>query len=443
MNLGSGHPLPQLLLQAVLIGINALFAAAEFAFMSLNENKLRRQAEDGDKKAVQMLRMIEQPPGFLSSIQIAVTLAGFLGSAFAARNFSYILSDVFIKKWGIKFLSEGTLNSISVVITTLIMAYFTLVLGELLPKRIAMKKPEQVAGFVSGTVNAVNHIAKPLVWVLTKSTNGMLRLLGIDPAAEEEKVTEDEIRMMVDISEKKGTIAEEEKEMIENVFEFNNITAADCMTHRTDMTSIWVDDTYGNILKIIESTGLSRLPVYREDLDDILGILTTRDFLFNMLQEKQKSIHDLLRPALFVPESVRADILFRDMQKNKAHIAIVVDEYGGTSGLITMEDLLEEIVGNIYDEFDPLVKQDIISLGNFKWRVAGSVEIEALADVLDIELPEDYEYSTLGGLVLSQLNTIPTEGEHPEVDCFGLHIRVDKVADRRIEWVEVEKVDKL
>jgi putative hemolysin len=440
MKLGSGNPLPQLLLQALLIGVNAIFAAAEFAVMSLNENKLRRQAEDGDKKAAQMLRMVEQPSGFLSSIQIAITLAGFLGSAFAAHNFSYILTSAF-RNIGVGFLSDATLNTISVVLTTLILAYFTLVLGELVPKRIAMKKPEKVAGFVCGIVSAVNRVAKPLVWLLSKSTNGILRLFGIDPVADVDNVTEDEIRMMVDIGEEKGTIAEAEKEMIENVFEFNNMTAADCMTHRTDMTAIWVDESQEEIVRIIESTGLSRFPVYQEDLDDVLGILTTRDFLLNRQQAGQKPIRELLRPALFVPESVRADILFRDMQKNKAHIAIVVDEYGGTSGLITMEDLLEEIVGNIYDEYDPQVQQDIISLGSNKWRVAGSVEIEALAEAIDIELPNEYEYSTLGGLVLSRLNAIPMEGEHPEVDIFGLHIRVEKVADRRIEWAEVEKVE--
>ena len=300
--MGSGLLLPQLFLQAVLISVNAVFAAAEFSVMSLNENKLRRQAEGGDKKAGIMLHMVEQPSGFLSSIQIAITLAGFLGSAFAAQNFSEILVSLLADTWGVDVISRATMDSFSVVIITLILSYFTLVLGELVPKRLAMKKPEQVARFLCGIVNGVNKIAKPVVWLLSKSTNGVLRLFNIDPSADAENVTEAEIRMMVDIGEEKGAIEEAEKEMIENVFEFNNMTAADCMTHRTDMTAIWAEETNENIVKIIEETGLSRFPVYQEDLDDIIGILTTRDFLLNMRQTDLKPLKNLLRPVRFVPK---------------------------------------------------------------------------------------------------------------------------------------------
>jgi putative hemolysin len=244
----------------------------------------------------------------------------------------------------------------------------------------------------------------------------------------------------VDIGEEKGAIEASEKELIENIFEFNNNTAEDVMVHRTDMVMIWVDEAAEEILRTIEESGLSRFPVYQENADDIVGILSTRDYLFNTHRKKPRSFRELLRPAYFVPESVRTDVLFRDMQSKKVHMAIVVDEYGGTSGLVTMEDLLEEIVGNIYDEFDPLDEQDIIRLEENLWRVAGSVELETLAEELEVELPQEEEYDTLGGLVFSQLSVIPEDGSHVEVDVCGLHIKVVELSDRRVEWALVSKL---
>ena len=279
-----------------------------------------------------------------------------------------------------------------------------------------------------------------MVWLLSVSTNGVLRLMRIDPNAEEEQVTEEEIRMMVDIGEEKGTIEANEKEMIDNVFEFNNMTAEDCMVHRTDVTAIWVEDTPDEIVKTIEETGLSRFPVYNEDLDDVLGILFTRDYLLNLRAENPKPLRELLRPAYFVPESVQADVLFREMQTQKVHMAIVVDEYGGTSGIVTLEDLLEEIVGNIYDEFDPQAEQDIALVAENTWRVAGGVDLETLNEALKIELPTDEEYDTLGGLIFSQLTSIPKDGATPEMDCFGLHIKVEEIKERRVEWALVSKL---
>ncbi|NCB64303.1 MAG: HlyC/CorC family transporter, partial [Clostridia bacterium] len=250
-----------------------------------------------------------------------------------------------------------------------------------------------------------------------------------------------EIRMMVDIGEEKGAIQREEKEMIENIFEFNNTTAEDVMIHRTDMVLIWTGDTDEEIMATIADSGLSRFPVYEEDADDVLGILSTRDYLINVRQEHPKPIEELLREAYFVPESVRADVLFRDMQSKKVHMAIVVDEYGGTSGLVTMEDLLEEIVGNIYDEFDPLEDQEIIQLEENLWRVAGSAELEDLSAAIGVELSEDEEYDTLGGLVFDQLSVIPEDGSQFEVNACGLRIQVEKFGDRRVEWALVSKLE--
>lgn len=430
----------QLLLQVVLIAVNAFFAATEIAVISLNENKLRKQAEEGDGKAAQMLKMVEQPAGFLSTIQIGITLAGFLGSAFAADNFASKIVRYLVDEVQLTAIPEHVLNTLAVVLITIILSYFTLIFGELVPKRVAMQKSDQVARAVCGIINGISKVVKPVVWLLSVSTNGVLRLMRIDPNAEEEQVTEEEIRMMVDIGEEKGTIEANEKEMIDNVFEFNNMTAEDCMVHRTDVTAIWVEDTPDEIVKTIEETGLSRFPVYNEDLDDVLGILFTRDYLLNLRAENPKPLRALLRPAYFVPESVQADVLFREMQTQKVHMAIVVDEYGGTSGIVTLEDLLEEIVGNIYDEFDPQAEQDIALVEENTWRVAGGVDLETLNEALKIELPTDEEYDTLGGLIFSQLTSIPKDGATPEMDCFGLHIKVEEIKERRVEWALVSKL---
>lgn len=255
------------------------------------------------------------------------------------------------------------------------------------------------------------------------------------------RVSEADIRQMVDMGEEKGEIETEEKQLIENVFEFNNSTAADVMVHRTDVQMLWVDDSDKEIMETILSSGLTRFPVYEEDTDDIIGILNVRDYLLNARKPKPKSLRQLLRKAYFVPETVRTDVLFRDMQSRKVHFAVVVDEYGGTSGILTMEDLIEELVGNIYDEFDPQDEQEIIPLENGVWRVAGSTELEDLGEALGVEFPEDEEAETLGGLVFARLDVIPADGVCPEVDAYGLHIKVEKLTDRRVEWALVSRLE--
>ena len=432
---------PQLLLQLILILVNAYFAATEIAVISLNENVLRREAEEGDKKAAKLLKIVEAPTRFLSTIQIGITLAGFLGSAFAADNFAGRIRDWAVLKWQLDAPAAAAVNTLAVILITIILSFFTLVLGELVPKRVAMQKTEEVARFTCGVVSFLSAVMRPLIWLLTVSTNGVLRLLHIDPNAEKDQVSEEEIRMMVDIGEEKGAIESGEKEMIDNIFEFNNMTAEEVMIHRTDVVMLWAQDTDEEIIRTIRETGLTRFPVYEEDADDVIGILNTRTYLLNAREAQPKSLRDLLTPAYFVPESVRTDALFRDMQAKKIHMAIVVDEYGGTSGIITMEDLLEEIVGNIYDEFDPQDEQEIIPLGDNLWRIAGSADLEEVAEALDVELPEDEEYDTLGGLVFAQLAVIPEDGSHPEVDVCGLHIRVEELTDRRVEWATVSKLE--
>ena len=432
-------PLLPILVLIILVFINAFFAAAEIAVISLSESKLKKQAEDGDKKAKKLLKLTRTPDRFLSAIQIAITLAGFLSSAFAADSFAEPLVKWLYYGKGFTTLSPGTLNTIAVILITIVLSYFSLVLGELVPKRLAMKKTDAVARAAVGPVTVVAAVFRPVIWLLSKSTNGVLRLLHIDPKAEEEDVSEDEILMMVDLGEERGAIESSEKELIENIFEFNNTTAEDVMVHRTDMVMIWCDDTNEDVIRTIRESGLSRFPVYEEDADDIIGILNTRDYLLNAQSSRPKALRELLRPAYFVPESVRTDVLFRDMQSKKIHLAIVVDEYGGTSGLVTMEDLLEEIVGNIYDEFDPQEEKDIEQLEPGLWRIAGSCELEQVSAALGVEFPEDEESDTLGGLVFAQLSVIPEDGAQFEVDTCGLHIRVTEFKDRHVEWALVSK----
>lgn len=432
--------LGSLLLQIILILINAFFASSELAVLSLNENKTRKQAEDGDKKAAMLLRMVEAPSSFLSTIQIGITLAGFLASAFAASNFAARLSAL-LRGWGLTLLSPGALYSVCVVLITLILSYFTLIFGELVPKRVAMKSPEKVAKFAGPVILGLATVMKPVVAFLAASTNLVLRLIGIDPKAENEQVTEEEIRMMVDIGEEKGVIEGSEAELIENVFEFNNITAADVMVHRTDMTALCIRDSAEEILAVIRESGFSRFPVYDEDADDIVGVLSTREFLLNAQSASPLPLGKLLRAPYLVPETIRADVLLREMQKKKAHMAIVLDEYGGTSGLITMEDLLEEIVGEIYDEFDEQEAQDIQPLEENLWRIQGGAPLDEINEALHVSLPEDEEFDTLGGLIYSRLTTIPEDGATPCVDAFGLHIQVEKVEDRRVVSALVRKME--
>ena len=427
----------QLLLQALLILINAFFASTEIAVISLNDNKLRREAEAGDKRAKLMLKIAQSPTTFLSTIQIGITLAGFLGSAFAADNFAGRITDYFVNRVGVTFVSASTINTLSVILITIILSYFTLVLGELVPKRIAMKKSEAVARFACGIINGISKVMRPVIWFLTISTNGVLKLFRISPEDEEEEVSEEEILYMVDVGEEKGKIEKSEKEMIANIFEFNDMTAEDVMVHRKDIRFVWTDMSHEEIVSLIRESGLSRFPVCGEDVDDVKGILITREFLLNGEQQEKKPLEQLIRPAYFVPESVRADVLFRSMQKNKVHMAIVVDEYGGTSGLVTLEDLLEEIVGNIYDESDPMEIREITELQPGLWRVAGSTELDVLREKLRVDIPENDEVDTLGGLIIGELSNVPEDGSTVDVKIYGMEIHVDEIRDRRIEWTTI------
>ena len=425
----------EILLQIILILVNAFFAGTEMAVVSLNSTKLRKLQEEGDKTAGKLLKMVEDSSAFLSTIQVAITLAGYLGAAFAGENFAPVLSNWLYNDLGFQVLPQAALNNVAIIIITIILSYFTLVFGELVPKRIALQKSYEFAKMACGVIRGMAFVLRPVIWLLSVSVNGVLRLLRLKVEAEEENVTEDEIRMMVDLGGEKGAIDEDEQEWIQNVFDFGDISVREAMTPRSDMDALDIESTDEEIMEMIQESGHSRFPVYEESVDTVLGILNARDYLLDRGTGKKTPLKDLLRSAYFVPETIKADSLFKEMQKEKVHIAIVVDEYGGTEGIITMEDLLEEIVGNIYDEFDKAEQPEIEPLSENQWRVTGSVPISTLVDDLDLPLPESDDYDTLGGMIVTRLNAIPKDGEQLDMEVNGVELHVEKIEDHRIESV--------
>ncbi len=435
----------QLLLQLVLILINAFFAASEIAVVSLSPNKLKKEAEEGDRTSARLLKLVEEPTSFLSAIQIGITLAGFLGSAFAAENFSDRLVKWLVDDRGFTALPVETIDTLSVVVITIILSFFTLVLGELVPKRLAMHSPMKVARFTSPVVRGVAIVMKPVIWLLTVSTAGMLRIFGIKDKKKEEKVTEDEIRLMVDIGEETGTIDAKEGEIIDNVFEFGNNTAKKVMTRSADVVSIEVNTASEEAVKIISECGFSRIPIYEERPENIIGVLLVREYLIALRSCREVPIRGYIRPPYFVPGTVTCDSLFFEMQKNQNHMAIVIGEYGEFIGIVTMEDLIEEILGNIYDESDDAKDDDgqIVKIGENSWRISGNAELDEVSEMLRIKIPEEIEANTFSGLAMSCLTEIPDDGSVFEVDCCGLHIKVTSFVERRVESAEVSVIQEV
>ena len=390
--------------------------------------------------------MVEEPSGFLSTIQIGITLAGFLGSAFAADNFSGYLVNWVYDDLGYRGMSQESLNTISVIVITIILSYVTLILGELVPKRIAMQKPYEIAKFTSGVVSAVATVMKPVIIFLSLSTNAVLKLLRMKTETEEESVTEEELKMMIELGGKKGVLDKDESDWIKNVFEFDDITVEEVMTQRSDMVTVDLDDDEEKILEVIRESKCSRIPVYdrEKDEDDIVGILHAKDYLLAGDEEREKGIEPLMRQAYFVSENMKASELFKKMQLNNMHMAIVVDEYGSINGLVTMEDLLEEIVGSIYDETDiPEVEEDIVQLAENKWKLRGDCSIKKFEAVADYEIETDNNhYVTMGGLVIEIIDEIPEDGKEFDVEIQDLKIHVLSTENRRISEMIVEKTEK-
>ena len=423
-----------LLVLVLLILINAFFAATEIAFISLNDAKIDKQAKEGNKKAKRIKKMLSEPSKFLATIQIGITLAGFLSSAFASDAFADKLAPVINNL--IPAISVETWRAISIVIITIILSYFTLVFGELVPKRIAMKNHEKLANYTIGIVRFISIVTAPFVKLLTLSTNIVSKIFGVTET-DEEVVTEEEIRIMVDVGEEKGSIEEEEKELINNVFEFNDKTAGEIMTHRKDIFGIEINEDIDKMLDKLDEYKYSRIPVYKETIDEIEGILYIKDILKYLKDNKKVKIKSLMREPYFVSQSKMINELFRELQKNKKQMAIVVDEYGGTAGIVTMEDILEELVGNIFDEYDD-VEQEYEKIDDNTYMIRGSVSIHNLKKILDIDI-EDGEYDTLSGYLTEKLGRIPEEEENPIVETKDVTYKIEEYEDKRIIWVKACK----
>lgn len=431
-----GNLVFKILLLLVLILVNAYFAMAEIAVISLNDTKMEKMAEEGNKKAKLVLRLTKNPTKFLSTIQIGITLAGFLTSASAATSFAEMLTDAVTGKFG---LPENVVSPVSVIIITLVMSYFSLVLGELVPKRIGMQIPEKVAFAVAKPLYVMSKITSPFVKFLSLSTNGVVRLLGFDPNADEEVVTEEEIRMMVDVGGEKGVIENDQKEMINNIFEFDDMDAGDVMTHRTDVVAADVNDTtLEEFMEIAIENGRSRIPLYDEDIDSIVGIVYVKDLLKYVGKEVKvkETLKNIMREPYFVPETKACGELFKEMRLKRIQMAVVVDEYGGTAGIVTLEDIVEAVMGNIQDEYDE-EEEEISKIDENTFTVDGTIDIEEIDELIGKELPEG-DYETLAGFIMDELQCIPKNGEMNEVVFENVKFTVLQVEDRRIEKIKVE-----
>ena len=427
----------QILFLILLIGVNAFFGASEIALISLNDNKIKIMADEKNLKAIQLVKLLSEPSRFLATIQIGITLAGFLASAFAAESFADPLVNI-IKAYDLP-ITDSVLRVLTVTVITIILSYFTLVLGELVPKRVAMKKAESIAFFVVTPLTVLSKVTSPFVKFLTASTNFCVRLFGIDPSSNDDDVTEEEIRMMIDVGEEKGTIHEREKIMINNIFEFNNKTAEDIMTHRMELVGIPHDIGLRKLIDIVKTEQYSRIPVYNESIDNIIGVLYVKDLLPLIVEEAEDDfeLDSYIRKPFFVPIQKKIDELFFELQATNIHIAIVIDEYGGTAGIVTVEDLLEEIVGNIFDDYDQEEHKEFKQIDETIFEVKAMISLEELEEHLEVELPVE-EYETLNGFLIGLIGNIPSKDEEIEVQFKNLYFKVIEITDKRIEKVIIE-----
>ncbi len=443
MDADPGSIILKVVLLFILTLLNAFFAMSEIAIISLNDTKIDKLAEEGHKKAKQVKKLTENSSNFLSTIQIGVTLAGFLTSATAAQSFATMLTDALANTAVANVVPLGIISGVSTVLITLVTSYFSLVLGELAPKKIAMQKPEKVSFAVVPVLLFVSKVTKPFVKILSVSTNAVVRLFGLDPNADEEEVTEEEIRMMVDVGQEKGVIEDVQKEMINNIFEFDDIDVADIMTHRTDMACVDEEDSLAEAIQLSMEEGYSRIPVYEEDPDNVVGIVYIKDLLkyIGSALPETLQLKDVMRKAYYVPESKRCGALFAEMTEKHIQMAIVVDEYGGTAGLVTLEDIVEAIVGNIQDEYDN-EDEEISKINETTFTIDGVTDLEEVEEQIGIEFPKD-DFDTLGGFIISQLGFLPQDGDMNAVEFENIRFTVLNVEDRRIGKVKVEILPKL
>lgn len=431
MEIGPSKIIMELLLIFILIIINAFFAASEMAIVSLNKTKINILEANGDEKAILISKLLNEPSRFLATIQVGITLAGFLASAFAATSISKYFTEL-LKSYNI-YGSE----SISVVVITIVMSYLTLVLGELFPKRVALNNSEKIAMMVVKPILFFSKATLPFVKMLTFSSNVLLRLFGINSEDLEEKVSEEEIRMMINVGEEAGVINITEKEMIDGIFQFDDTLAKEIMTPRTNVFAIDIDTPFNELVDKVLEEQYSRIPVFEEDIDNIIGVLYMKD-LFVRLRHSEidtTDIRQLLRPAYFVPETKNIDTLFKELQNTKNHMAMLIDEYGGFSGVVTIEDLIEEVMGNIFDEYDD--NDDYIKkIDQNTYLVDGLVSINEINEALNLELPSD-NYDTIGGFVIDLMGSIPKENETPVIEHENIVFKIEKVDEKRIDKLKI------
>lgn len=419
-----------LLLQVVLIALNAVFASAEIAIISMNDNKLAKMAQEGNKKAIKLAKLTSKPARFLATIQVAITLSGFLGSAFAADNFSDKLVALIMKS-GVN-IPEKTLDSIVVILITLILSYFTLVFGELVPKRVAMRKAESLALGMASMITFISKAFAPLVFLLTASTNLVLRLMRIDPDAADDDVSEEDIRMMVDAGSEKGAIDSAEKEFIQNVFEFDDLAVEEIAVHRTEVSLLWMEESVEEWNKTINGSRHTMYPVCDETVDNIVGILNAKDYFRLSDKSKDNILKNAVTPAYFVPESIKADVLFKNMKDSRNTFAVVLDEHGGTTGIITMSDLLEQLVGDFDADRPEKTEPAIQSLDSKTWKILGTAELDDIERELGVSFG-DNENNTFSGLIFDTLGTVADDGSSFELNAYNLIIKVTGVTDHQVD----------
>lgn len=437
MESGTTHIIWQFLLIGVLTLINAFFASAEMAIVSLNKNKIKRLSQEGNKKAILVEKLINEPTKFLSTIQVGITLAGFFSSAFAATSISEKLSSLF-NSYNLPYSEQ-----LSLIIITLILSYITLVFGELYPKRLALHNAQKIAFFSVKPILFVLKVAAPFVKLLSISTNLLLRITGIKDSKLEEKISREEIRSLVEVGQEQGAINKIEKDMINGIFEFDNIIAKDIMTPRTDVYLIDVNKPLTDYLETMFNENYSRMPVFKDSVDNVIGVLYMKDFFKEAYTKgfNEVKIADIIHTPFFAAEKEYIDDLFKKLQNSKNHIAILIDEFGGFSGIVTMEDLIEEIMGEIDDEFDAN-DPDIRKINEKTYLIKGSVPIKILNDVLYISLNENSEnYETVSGMLIHLLGNFPVEGENPTIEHENLLFTIEKVKDKRIEWVVLKIIN--
>ena len=410
-----------ILLQIVLIALNAIFACAEIAVLSINETKVAKMAEEGNRKAKKLGKLIADPGRFLATIQVAITLSGFLGSAFAADTFSEPIVK-FLQGLGVS-IPEATLDAIAVVAITFLLSFVTLVCGELVPKRVAMKKTEKLALGLSGSISLISKIFAPLVMLLTVCTNGVLRLMGIDPNETEEQVSEEDILMMADAGTEKGVIDEEENELIQNVFEFDDLTVAQAMTHRTELVSLWEEDSIEDWKKTIFEVPHTFYPICKDTADQVIGVLDSRKFFrLSELTKKEVMEKAVVKP-LLASAHMKTDDLFRQMKVEKTHFAVVIDEFGGTDGIVTINDLIELLVGELEETPTDIIEQDKLT-----YRIEGDTELNKVEREVKLDL--ESTAATLSGWIVEQLGEIPQKGDEFHYDNFS--VQITKVDEKRV-----------